>query len=413
MKNLRDAGLALVVAFATSATLDVEASTTHLHWTTLESDNYSIADACKPQEWAVKQAKVAALQLHFASLDLAGHKLVVSAPDGSAAQEFSSESALHDVTTKEFSSESALHDVTTKVIPGSAAKISFQPSTGGATAAAACGPGRLSPSFALDKVLGLWSNKLNVKKEAQCGVVTVKNPQCFTGEMYKMSKSVLQFSRAKPNGEIGVCTAWLWGKTGLVLTNNHCVQVSAQTLNATLLVHKEIDCKADCTIATCKVAAAVYGWWGEIRLLKTNEVLDYTLLQITNKQKVADLVKNFGYLKLQRAPTKVGDQIYIVQHPNGHAKKIAATDDDSGSKAAKIESTNFRMKLGANFQNGLLKYSADTDNGSSGSPVISRSSNAVVGMHRAGRTCENVATPANVLLDELEMYLPGIDGVKE
>ncbi|TYZ59421.1 hypothetical protein PybrP1_001042 [[Pythium] brassicae (nom. inval.)] len=435
MKNLRAAALALVIALATSA---VKAGATQVHvrvhaagaatagnataepswtlpvpvdgglavgrWTNLESNNYSIADPCKPQEWTVKQAKAAALQLYFASIDLAGRKLIVSAPNGSFAQEFSSESALHDVTTK--------------TIPGSAAKISFQPSVpsrgaAGVAVAGSCDLTLMRPSFTLDKVLVLWSEEMKVKKEAVCGKNTVKNPMCLGGDMYAKSKAVLQLTRTRPDGKLGSCTAWLWGKTGLILTNNHCIQDGSQAANVTLTFQRDIECNADCTFQTCTVTAVLFGVFGEVKLLKTDPVYDYTVLMITNKQKAADIVKQYGYLKLQRSPAKMGDQIYIPQHPNGNAKKIASTDDDSGTSIAKITATDASLKSGtATFYN-LIKYSADTDHGSSGSPVISRKTNAVVGLHRLGDGCGNAATSADTLIDELDMYLPGIDGIQE
>ncbi|TYZ59414.1 hypothetical protein PybrP1_001035 [[Pythium] brassicae (nom. inval.)] len=437
MKNLRAAALALMIALATSATAAVEASTTHVRvrvhaaaavtasnatdkpslalsnpvnrgvavgqWTNLESNNYSIADPCKPQEWTVKQAKAAALQLHFASINLAGHKLIVSAPNGSFAQEFSSESALHNVTTK--------------TIPGSTAKISFQPSalntrtSAGVAVAGSCDSKLMRPSFTLDKVSAFWSQQMKVKKEAICGKNTVKNPTCLGGDMYAKSKAVMHLMQGAADGKIYVCTAWLWGNIGYIITNNHCIQDSTELLSATFEFQEDIGCDDDYSFHNCKFDGALIGFM-DLRFVKTSTVHDYSLLMIRNPRLANQIVQKYGYLKLQRAPVKVGDQIYIPQHPNGNAKKIASTDDDSDTSVAKIIAVGASASDGTTTFGGLVQYAADTDHGSSGSPVISRTSNAVVGLHRLAGNCANSGTSADSLISELDMFLPGIDGIQ-
>ena len=114
---------------------------------------------------------------------------------------------------------------------------------------------------------------------------------------------------------------------------------------------------------------------------------DITAIQIYSKDKIFDEVEflsydpkyEFGYNQY------VGKDIYILQHPQGKSTHAAS------GKILKITNT---------FE---FNHNADTDYGSSGSPVILFSNNKVIGIHKKrGSGNYNEGTFIGELIKQLE-----------
>jgi V8-like Glu-specific endopeptidase len=98
----------------------------------------------------------------------------------------------------------------------------------------------------------------------------------------------------------------------------------------------------------------------------TDKALDYTRLKVleNNNKPLSD----WGFLELAPdARPLVGDPVNIIQHPNGDSKQIALTSNDVLS-----------------IWGPRLFYRADTEPGSSGSPVFNQDWK-VIALHHAGK----------------------------
>ncbi|RLN31820.1 hypothetical protein BBJ28_00027263, partial [Nothophytophthora sp. Chile5] len=210
--------------------------------------------------------------------------------------------------------------------------------------------------------------------------------------MVSKAKAVMRMQQQHDGYRTG-CTAWLWGNQGHIITNNHCIS-SQELVDAT---NFEFDvqtagCNESCTVYTCPIGESLAGK-DNVVFIQSDAALDYAVMQITAD---ADyFVSVYGYLQIRSSAPILGEEIYIPQHPRAGPKKIAAMDNDGGSKIATIQITDHPLTSN-NVTAHLIGYMADTDHGSSGSPVLSRKDDSVVGLHRMGG-CDNLATRSDQL----------------
>ncbi|ETP38694.1 hypothetical protein F442_13769 [Phytophthora nicotianae P10297] len=386
------------VAEGSSSTPVTDGGFTTGAWKPLDSSRYTINSPCERQQWSFTQESASAMWLRFSSLNLAsGSHLIVSPLNGSRAITVSSPSS----------------DITTTPLPGSGLILQFVPPSKGCSAVS-------NSTMVLDSVGYSYSESeestVENEERAICGSAdTMKNMVCYsTGSdedktMVAKAKAVMRTQRTREDNAIVTCTAWLWGNQGHIISNNHCFS-SQQMVDAAKFEFdvQTTGCSDDCAFATCPIGKTLVGK-DNIKFIKSNATLDYSVLQITND--AASYVKTYGYLQIRNtAPTK-GEQIYIPQHPKGGAKKIAKTQDDADSQAALVLNLDYSIAVQGVTYNHLIAYSADTEVGSSGAPVMSRGDNSVVGLHRIG-DCNNAATPSNQLLSALEAIVSGNDGIK-
>jgi endonuclease G len=102
-------------------------------------------------------------------------------------------------------------------------------------------------------------------------------------------------------------------------------------------------------------------------LTNAHETMDYTRLKVLEKPGSVPL-SEWGYLHLAPDALPVaGDPVNIIQHPKGDVKQIALTSNEVLS-----------------IWKSYLFYKADTEPGSSGSPVFNQSWQ-VVALHHAGK----------------------------
>ncbi len=171
----------------------------------------------------------------------------------------------------------------------------------------------------------------------------------------------------------GLCTAWRVGSGNHMFTNNHCFTTTAEVAAAEVWFnYQATTCAGTTSGATTKVTGA--------SMLKTDPTLDYTLFSVNNLASLA----SFGYLGLDARLPTLGEEIFIPQHPGGRIKELATVSDHVGGARCRID-TATQNGSGTNTDAG---YKCDTEGGSSGSPVVARSSNKVIALHHLGG-CNN------------------------
>lgn len=205
----------------------------------------------------------------------------------------------------------------------------------------------------------------NQTQRAICGSDNKESIACYEGtEMFEKAKAVC---RLIINGS-SLCTGWLLGSEGNVMTNNHCIGNASDARNTDFVFNYQYSNCSETSIAQSDVVAS------SSTFIKTSSSLDYTLVQLP-----VNPTNTYGYLSLSSNITSAGDRIYIPQHPGGRRKEISVVTDLGGTANgfSNVFSSNTN-----NFQS--VRYYADTEGGSSGSPVIDFNSNLVVAIHNTG-----------------------------
>lgn len=224
-----------------------------------------------------------------------------------------------------------------------------------------------------------------------CGEDDKKRAACYKDEkeIFKKSNAV---ARLIIEG-VGSCTGWLLGCDGSLMTNNHCIKNNTHAGDTDIVFDYQ---KASCDGSEDMETTIVDG----MTFVKTNPNLDYTLNKIDKKY-----AEKYGYLSLSSKKAEARERLYIPQHPGGRQKEIAVKSDKDRSGYAEVNGLS---------PNGL-KYYADTEPGSSGSPVLSYESNLVLAIHNAGyKDCplpNSSAARSDKLISDIGNSMPecGID----
>jgi V8-like Glu-specific endopeptidase len=175
-------------------------------------------------------------------------------------------------------------------------------------------------------------------------------------------------------GRFKRCTAWLASKDVLI-TNNHCVGTSEVAAGATVSFNYEDGVSESNLIKyNCPV------------LIKTSTSPDITALRCNSLNgKYPGEV--YGYLSVAGSDASVAAPIYVIhQNCDPNAATCTATKKYSPG-----------VVRNANYGTYSQLHDADTENGSSGAPMLSGSSHQVVGLNRGNNTSLNIAEKASAL----------------
>jgi hypothetical protein len=243
------------------------------------------------------------------------------------------------------------------------------------------------------------------KTEALCGTNDSKNAICYETTEPNAYNSSGPVVRLRFDGNHG-CTGWLFGSEGHILTNSHCFEEPEDIATVQIEFNAQgAHCSQDCM--------KTYGCPGKIEavgaaIVQENPDLDYVLIKPNTK---TDLVAKYGYLKARMEETFTGEQIYIPQHPLAWGKQLAIESSYPGDLG--VCSIYSIVKMADEVV--TLVTFADTQKGSSGSPLISYDDNLVVGLFYGSSTvstwnstpaCPNYATPILDIVDDLLVNLP-------
>lgn len=166
---------------------------------------------------------------------------------------------------------------------------------------------------------------------------------------------------------------------GLFLTNNHVIETPDKA--GQLLVefdYEADDAGADRPITTFAFDARQCFAFDPIRQL------DFTLIAIGERVRGTKAIEAFGYIPLSDASDKhmLGEIANIIQHPLGKLKQIVVRENNL---VARDET------------NQVLHYLADTDHGSSGSPVCNNEWDPIALHHWGGPGLEFTGTDGRPL----------------
>ncbi|MFB6257529.1 MAG: trypsin-like peptidase domain-containing protein [Flavobacteriales bacterium] len=231
--------------------------------------------------------------------------------------------------------------------------------------------------------------------EAVCGSDDKEDLECYNGTtMYDKARAVC---RLLINGS-SLCTGWLLGDQGHVITNNHCIGTNSDAQNTEFQFnYRNQTCGGNTTTSMDVVS-------NSSTLICTDADLDYTLVELPTNP-----TGTYGFLSFRSSGPVDGERIYIPQHPQGNPKKISVNDDQSSTGYGKIQNTNGTNSAGLPTR---VEYFTDTDGGSSGSPVIAYSDHTVVALHNTGG-CENGGNRVDSIISDMGSCLPpnAIDSV--
>lgn len=219
---------------------------------------------------------------------------------------------------------------------------------------------KVAYGYTNEKLAKLGENYKIINKDDKERIACYKDT-----EMYEKGKAVCKLII----GGTGSCTAWLLGCEGNAMTNNHCIGKAGDARDTDFIFnYRKEECSGSSNSQTETIKRCTF--------IKTSSALDYTLIKLPK-----DMSKKYGYLSLSSKVAAKGDRIYIPQHPGGRLKEIAVKSDKDSGKFAEVQSSN----------NKGITYYADTEGGSSGSPVISYDSHLVYAIHNKGTASYNLS----------------------
>ena len=259
--------------------------------------------------------------------------------------------------------------------------------------------GRAKSGYTIDKFArGIADlSALGGETEALCGPDDSANARCYQGSdprAYKHSRAV---ARLLINGS-GACTGWLVGNQGHVMTNEHCIGSASDAANTDFEFMAEgATCATNCSswfacpgtvVATSSTLVAV------------NAPRDYALVLLPTNP-----TNTYGYLQLRNSAPVVNERIYIPQHAAAWGKRIARNSTHSSDASGFAEIFSTTEPACASGGPADVGYYADTQGGSSGSPVIGYSDHRVVALHHCAN-CPNRGVPITSVISHLGANLP-------
>jgi lysyl endopeptidase len=225
------------------------------------------------------------------------------------------------------------------------------------------------------------------REESVCGTDTSTDAVCYESNdplAYTKSKAI---ARLLINGT-ELCTGWRVGAKNRMITNNHCLTNSDEAYDTEVWFNYQCaKCGGFDVFKPTKV-------WGD-KVLATDKTYDYTLFTVDGFA----TIQKFGYLLLDTARPKRGQELYVPQHPAGEPARIAGSKGEAAGNCA-VDNPDYTGYAAHSD----ISYFCDTSGGSSGSPVISRATNRVVALHHFGG-CPNSGVRGDLLAGRLRAHL--------
>lgn len=336
--------------------------------TVLDGENRSTTVE-RPGSWYLKA--------HFTGLRLvAGDVLTVADPAGAEAYRYTSDVTASGTATVDATGFWAMS------VTGDKAVISLEGRDGG--------PAHPASRVTLDKITrGYTDAEMDaaaaIGPRSICGTNDYRDAVCY------QSSNPTEFGRTRAVAKLlrnggSLCTAWRVGPNNRMLTNNHCF-----TSGTGIEVWFNYQCPTCGGTTSATVTKVLVS-----SVLKTSAALDYTLFSVTN----FSALSSFGYLELDARVPAVGEEMYIVGHPAGKLKKLSLRDDQNGGGYCAVSA----VRVNGSSSQSDIAYRCDTEGGSSGSPVLSRRTHKVIGLHHYGG-CPNQGVRIDLVYGQISSLL--------
>ena len=216
--------------------------------------------------------------------------------------------------------------------------------------------------------------------ESICTADDKENAVCYeTSEpaIYDESRAVV---RLLISGSF-LCTGWLLGDEGHMMTNEHCITTQTDAANTDYEFMAEgATCSTDCPQLGCDgTIEATSG-----TLIQDSGVLDYALVKLPG-----NLSSTYGFMQFRGTGAVLEERIYSPQHPGGRGKEIAVVSTYPANPSGFGEVDSLTETACSGGPSPDVGYFLDTEGGSSGSPVLAYSDNLVVSLHhcRGSASC--------------------------
>ena len=194
-------------------------------------------------------------------------------------------------------------------------------------------------------------------------------------------------------GRIWICTGFLVGPD-LFMTNHHCIHDDFGLLpleNAAILMdyYQDRDVDPRRGGVTARVS----------EIVRMDALKDYALLRLDKA-----IGNIYGWLELDSTtPVDFNQSVKLISHPDGRSKEIVRRN---------TEIVELPTTLTDNFPF-LLAYLADSEPGSSGSPVFLRDGTGVIAIHHSGWSSRATGEPLfnagslmSHIVPEIQQFLP-------
>ncbi|GLE09594.1 hypothetical protein PINS_up021322 [Pythium insidiosum] len=330
----------------------------------------------------ITSPKASFIAVHFADFSLNnGDLVIVRSPDATTAFTYDAEGVRRQ--------SSFVADL----VPGESAVIEYFPSVTTTTS----GAGDRAGSGVAFRI-NAYSRGIagTAKQEALCDNDDMVQAKCFAPGSLFYDLRPLAYERGLAVARLliggsSVCTGWLIGSAGHLMTNAHCVADEAMAST----IHVEFGAEAATCLQKCDEWLACKGTTVALSttLVARNSSHDYALLKLPDD---VDL-RPWGYLQLRKEGVLLGESIYVPNHALAWGKRLAVMN------GGQMITADFFHPRGHCGQNAIL-FSGDIQKGASGSPAIAASDNKVVGLVTCGGTCEpeDAAEDITLIIADLE-----------
>ena len=211
---------------------------------------------------------------------------------------------------------------------------------------------------------------------------------------YQLGRKVaFLFTAVEPGSPRGlICTGFLVGPD-LLMTNHHCVYDNYGRPPPLELMEIYMDYYQEWRDDPTRGGVTA----GVAAIVKADAQLDYALLRLDKP-----IGNTYGWLELDTTtPATPGQSVKIIHHSSGRSKEISRRNSEIVEVPADIAARN-------PF---LIGYLADTEGGSSGSPIFLRHGTGVIGINHSGwfnrdGPIFNGGSLMSWIVPQIEQYLP-------
>jgi hypothetical protein len=221
-----------------------------------------------------------------------------------------------------------------------------------------------------------------------CGVDDKRNAKCFQNSHpteYGKGRAVARLII----GGVGACTGWLASDRNVLITNEHCIANQNEAQNTDFqFMYEDPSCDQNSGASPSEVFRAS-------ELLAVSASWDYAVVQLQGNP-----AATYGHLEVENRKGSIDEQIFIPQHPGARPKEFGIDDSAYNDGECKVKG------FGGGCSPEDMKYSCDTEGGSSGSPVLSRDNYKVIALHHCGGGCNgNLGSPIYRYYDDISEFL--------